>query len=99
MNSNALKKLNIQKETKSPEGGKIDFDTGFLEETAFTYYLQKAPMASLESLKKAYLKAQQTYASYGITTAQDGMIVDALKNIYHMLIQDHISVSYTPRCV
>ena len=90
MNSNALKKLNIQKETKSPEGGKIDFDTGFLEETAFTYYLQKAPMASLESLKKAYLKAQQTYASYGITTAQDGMIVDALKNIYHMLIQDHI---------
>ena len=47
------------------------FDTGFLEETAFTYYLQKAPMASLESLKKAYLKAQQTYASYGITTAQD----------------------------
>lgn len=90
MNSEALYRLNIHEETKNPEGGIIDYNTGFLEETAFTYYLQKAPMASLESLKKAYLKAQQVYAHHGITTAQDGMIVDALKNIYHMIIQDHL---------
>lgn len=90
MNSRALEKLNIQKQTKNPDGGIINFDTGFLEETAFIYYVQKAPMPSLETLKNAFLKTQQAYASYGITTAQDGMIVDSLKDLYQMLIKDNI---------
>ncbi len=90
MNSKALEQLGIQKQTQSPAGGLIDFDTGFLEETAYIDYVQKAPMPSIESLKKAFMKAQQIYASYGITTVQDGMIVDSLKDIYQMLIKDNI---------
>ena len=43
-------------------------------------------MKSLDELKEAYTKAQEKYASYGITTIQDGMIVDELKDIYQMLV-------------
>ena len=85
MNSAALQKLNIEKNTVI-QGGHIDFDKGFLEENAYTSYVQKVPMPSLDLLKKAYIKAQKSYAHYGITTLQDGMIVDELKDIYQMLV-------------
>lgn len=87
MNSAALKQLCIDEKTQSPSGGKINFQDGFLEENAYTLYIQKIPMPSIESLKKAYKKAQNCYASYGITTLQDGMIVDELKDIYQELVQ------------
>lgn len=90
MNSKALRLLVIDENTVSPEGGKIDFETGFLEENAFTYYIQKAPMPTLQELKEAYKKAQDIYASYGITTIQDGMLVNALKNIYDMLKNEDV---------
>lgn len=90
MNSAAFKLLHISQDTIMPEGGKIRYEDGFLEETAFTYYLQKAPMPSLKELKKAYQKAQYVYASYGITTVQDGMIVDGLKDIYDMLLKNDV---------
>lgn len=88
MNSAALKILGIERETPSLPGGRIDFDKGFLEENAFVVYLQKIPMPSIEAIQKAYQKAQEHYAGYGITTVQDGMIVDALKGIYQRLIDD-----------
>jgi len=88
MNSAALQKVDINEKTKSPEGGFIDYQKGFLEETGFTIYLQKVPMRTLEELKKAYQDAQNQYASYGITTLQEGMIVEGLLDIYKMLIHD-----------
>ena len=33
------------------------------------------------------VKAQSAYASYGITTVQEGMVVDALSDIFQYLIQ------------
>lgn len=86
MNSAALKQLGMNMNTPSPQGGHIDYQTGFLEENAYTSYIKKVPMPSLQSLQEAYQKAQQCYASYGITTLQDGMIVDELKDIYQMLV-------------
>lgn len=86
MNTPALQALNINEKTISPVGGKINYMTGFLEENAYTSYVQKIPMKSLDELKEAYTKAQEKYASYGITTIQDGMIVDELKDIYQMLV-------------
>lgn len=90
MNTEAFQFLGIDEKTPSPAGGKINFETGFLEENAFTYYIQKAPMPTLQELKEAYKKAQDIYASYGITTIQDGMLVDALKNIYTMLMNEDV---------
>lgn len=87
LNSVALKYLNIDQTTQAPQGGQIDFEQGFLEENAYTSYIQKIPMASLDELKKAYHQAQIKYASYGITTVQDGMVVDELKDIYLSLVE------------
>lgn len=89
MNSAALHRLNITKDTESPQGGQINYNKGFLEENAYTFYVQRVPMPSLKELKKAYRQAQYQYASYGITTLQDGMIVDELKDIYQQLIDSN----------
>ncbi len=90
MNSAALQYFHIDSFTKNPKGGKIYFQKGFLEENAYTFYVQKAPMASIEELKKAYYQAQMKYASYGITTIQDGMVGDELKDIYQVLIDSKL---------
>lgn len=89
MNNAALEYLNINEETRI-DGGKINVEEGFLEENAYTSYVQKIPMPSIKSLKDAYDKAQSVYASYGITTIQDGMIVDELKDIYKELLKDDV---------
>lgn len=90
MNSLALEILGIEKTTKSPAGGQINYQEGFLEENAFALYLQKVPMPSLDLLKNAYLHAQQEYARFGITTVQDGMLVKPLLPIYKALLKDKI---------
>lgn len=88
-NSKAMEILGIDKNTKSPEGGNIEkkegVPTGYMEENAFIEYSKKVPMHSLEDMKNAYIKAQQKYASCGITTIQEGMTVDQLIPMYEML--------------
>ena len=78
MNSAALEKMGITADTPSPEGGLIEKKngklTGYLEENAFISCLRSMPMPSAESLMQAVMKAQDQYASYGITTLQDGMV-------------------------
>lgn len=92
-NKNALEALEINKTTKSPEGGKIQIEdgklTGYLEETAFVNYLKKVPMPSMDKLLKAYEKAQDEYLSYGITTLQEGYMSKELLNIYKELIKQN----------
>ena len=48
LNSLALSKLNLTVESSCPQGGRIEIKdgelTGYLEEAAFTSYLQKVPM-------------------------------------------------------
>ena len=93
-NKKALELLGITKNTKSPEGGKIEVKdgnlTGYLEETAFVSYLKKVPMPSMDKLLKAYKKAQDEYISYGITTIQEGYMSKELLNIYKVLVEKNI---------
>ena len=91
MNSLALKKLGITNDSVSPDGGlieKIDGRvTGYLEENAFIENLKKVPMTSINDLKEAFKKAEKKYASYGITTLQEGFLPKELLNIYQEVVK------------
>jgi len=93
-NSKALAFLGITADTPDPKGGKIGRAygklTGYLEENAYFDAMKKAPMASMETLLQAFREAQDLYASYGITTLQDGMLVSQMLPIYQLLIRSHI---------
>lgn len=93
LNSRALELLNITKETNSPTGGiieKVNNElTGYLEETAFIENSKKVPIASVKDLISLCDKAQKKYASYGITTVQEGMMVKELIPIYKKLVDDN----------
>lgn len=90
-NSKALELLGVTAETPSPEGGRIEKKdgrlTGYMEENAFLYYLQKTPAPGMKALASAFRQVQEKYASYGITTVQEGMMVDRLLPLYQYLIQ------------
>lgn len=85
-----LRKLGITEQTIAPKGGKIEKDekglTGYIEENAFFEYLKKIPMPSLEQLIGAYKKAQEKYASFGITTIQEGMLAKEMLPLYKLLV-------------
>ena len=93
-NKKALEKIDVTESTKAPDGGKIEIKdnklTGYMEETAFVYYLKKVPMPTINKLLKAYEKAQEKYLSYGITTIQEGYMSKELLNIYKVLVEKNI---------
>lgn len=88
-NSAALQSLGITDDTPSPEGGNIVHEngrlTGYMEENAYFTYAKKVPMPAAEELKDAYIRAQKLYASYGITSMQEGMLVTQMLPLYQML--------------
>lgn len=90
-NTLGLKELHITEETKSPEGGLIEVKngvlTGYMEETAYVELLQKIPMVSTAEFMDSLMKAQQAYASYGITTVQEGYVIEPLAPIFQYLMQ------------
>ena len=90
LNSLGLEKLNITDITKDPEGGKIFKEngepTGYLEEKAFVNATIAIPMVTMEKLSGALLKTQECYASYGITTAQEGYVVKELGDIIQLMM-------------
>ena len=90
-NSKALENLNVTPETEAPDGGIIGKENGklngYMEENAFLTYLRKVPMPSMEDILNAYRIVQQKYASYGITTVQEGMMVNQMAPMYQALIQ------------
>lgn len=88
-NSKALEELNITKTTPDSEGGRILFDTGLLEENAFIDSLKKIPLPKIEEIMNAFKEAQETYASHGITMAQEGVITNELAKIYKLLADKH----------
>ena len=93
-NSKALKILNIDENTESPQGGVIEKVngklTGYMEENAFVNYLKKVPMPSIEKILNSYQKAQKEYLSYGITTVQEGYMSKELINLYEALLSSNI---------
>ena len=85
VNSLGMKELGITIDTPDPEGGVIFKENGklngYLEENAFINNVQRVPMSSTEDIMKAVLEAQNDYASYGITTMQEGMVVPLLADL------------------
>lgn len=78
LNSAALKKLNIHATTPDPKGGIIRREAGsqepngVLEEKAAYPAFYAANTLSPEQYEKVLRKSAHYYASFGITTAQDG---------------------------
>ena len=91
LNTMGLKELGITNDTPNPEGGLIGKKdgeaTGYIEEAAFMEYIQKLPMVSNEEFFGNLMKAQHSYASNGITTVQEGFVVEQIAPIYQFLIQ------------
>lgn len=79
-NSAALAAINIV----------IGYEDGYLEENDFIEAIKKVPMPEPEALINAYQKALNQYASYGITTIQEGMMVSQMLPLYLMLLERHI---------
>ena len=94
MNSLALQAVGVTNHTPDPEGGKFGRQdgqlTGYLEENAFFEAIKQIPMATPDDLLRGMEKAQETYASYGITTLQDGMVVKEMLPLYQLLRSKHI---------
>jgi predicted amidohydrolase YtcJ len=93
-NSAALSALGITAKTPDPQGGRIGRKdgklTGYLEENAYFEYQKKTPMPAMEEFLAAYRQAQDLYASFGITTLQEGMMVAQMFPLYHLLEVSHI---------
>lgn len=75
----AMQLAGIPRHTPDPDGGRYGRSpdgtlNGYMEENAFTSFLNHVPMPSMEELMRLLEDAQQLYASYGITTIQDGMM-------------------------
>ena len=91
LNSKALELTGVTVDTPVPEGGMIEKAegrlTGYMEENAFFTVMQKIPMASPDQLLKAFEDTQQKYASYGITTIQDGMVAKPMLPMYRLLLE------------
>ncbi len=77
-NTAALERLGVTAQTPAPAGGVIGREngtlTGYMEENAFLEFQKRVPMMPLEAFLGAYRKAQDLYASYGITTVQEGLL-------------------------
>lgn len=94
-NSLALETKHITAQTSDPKGGiihRLDASqepNGFLEENAFIQLMQTGQAPKKEEIIKNVQKAQQIYASYGITTVQDGMVAQPLYQILTQLAKNH----------
>ena len=85
-NSLALEKLGVTVSTPCREGGFIGKDenglTGYMEEADYIAYIREKPMPSPREILGGFLSAGKTYAGYGITTAQEGLLVKELGSLY-----------------
>lgn len=91
VNSKALELLEITDKSKDPEGGHIGRVTnglepnGYLEENAFFDFSAKIPQPTMQQVLENFRKAQDIYLSYGITTAQEGMMKQTEFNLLKYL--------------
>lgn len=94
LNSMALYKLGITVDTESPEGGQIGVTegklNGLLEENAYMQYATQLPTPDINDMIGAYTKAQELYASYGITSVQEGMMKELMIPMYQALLNKDI---------
>lgn len=78
VNTLALDELGITMAAKDPAGGRIGREngelTGYFEENAFSGLSRKIPLPSLAQQKQWMKQAEETYLSFGVTTAQEGKL-------------------------
>lgn len=101
-NTMALTEMNITDDMKDPTGGTYGrFQdrqevNGYMEERAFIDFQNNMPMIKLERMMELFKEAQELYASYGITTVQEGMVAKPLfqllqhASLKHLLYVDVI---------
>jgi hypothetical protein len=83
LNSAALKKYGVSAATRTPAGGVIvrkpgtQEPLGLVMETAFIPVLHQLPRPDAQAEHDGSIAAQKMYASYGITTAQEGATHEA----------------------
>ena len=79
VNDMALALMGLNDDVADPSGGHYQKDqnghlTGYMEEKAFIAFQNAVPSLDFERLLQLMEKAQMIYASYGITTIQEGMV-------------------------
>lgn len=93
-NSLGLERLGLTVDSPCPPGGRYAIEngelTGYMEENAFMESQKKVPMNSAEELTDAILKAQEVYASHGIATAQEGMMVNEMAGLYQYIVEQKL---------
>lgn len=94
-NTKAMEVLHIPMDVQDPKGGKYGrFESGeangYMEESAFMAFQQKVPMPNIDSMLDLYKQAQMLYASYGITTIQEGFTPSSLFSLLQKAAQDHV---------
>ena len=93
-NSKALEAFHITGETPSMAGGHIRIDngkpTGYLEEADFLSRIKNLPLGTEEDQVNAMKKAQEIYASYGITTAQEGLLLREYLPLYRQMLEKNL---------
>ena len=77
VNTLGLKAANISENEKDLPSGKYGREkdgrvNGYMEESVFVEFQKHMPMPSFHEMVKLYKEAQHIYASYGITTVQEG---------------------------
>lgn len=92
-NSLGLQLQKLASETPDPVGGhygRQDGDglDGYMEENAFVAFRNAIPMPNMEDLLALFKKAQNIYASFGITTIQEGMVTQPLFQILRYAQQE-----------
>ncbi len=98
-NSRMLEQLGLTDAVQDPQGGRYGRDEqghldGLLEENAFIQQTQAAvpvtdPQAQLKRQVELLKKAQDIYFSYGITTAQEGLLKEGELAVYLQAVQQH----------
>ena len=79
-NSKGLQLQGIDEHTEDTSDGRYgrmegtQIPDGYMEEKAFLSFQSGIPAGSPKELMKLIVEAQKVYASYGITTVQDGMV-------------------------
>ncbi len=93
VNSTTLERARINKDTKDPDGGRIERDpetgepSGTLRETAFKLIEDVIPKHSLEERKNALIEYQKMAAKAGITLVHDAMLDSVSITAYNELAE------------
>lgn len=77
VNTKAFEVMKVDPNVQDPKDGKYGrFEdgslNGYMEESVFVDFISRVPMPTIEDMMKLYKQAQTIYASYGITTVQEG---------------------------